>query len=107
VTTLGRTTRRFRTFTRPTVLGRSTICHWCGHPGAQDVDHHPIPWSILVAIDPRLAEDPANCAPIHGRQGCPLCPPQWSRHQRRMAPRKCNQEKGAKVNATPPDRGDW
>lgn len=106
---LGRTTRHWREVVRPTVLGRSTVCHWCGHPGSRTVDHHPIPLVILLRVSPELAEDPDHCAPIHGREGCPLCPPRWSRKLRSMQPRRCNQEKGAKANAVPPTVGsrDW
>lgn len=100
-TTLGRSTRNWKTRVRSEVLGRSDICHWCGHPGSDEVDHYPIPYAILVQLDPRATEDPDNCAPIHGLGGCPICPPVWSKRLRRMVLRKCNQEKGAKVGAPP------
>lgn len=105
----GRSTRRWREVTVPTVLGRSTVCHWCGHPGADTVDHHPIPLVVLRQVAPHLIEDPEHCAPIHGRNGCPLCPPRWSKRLKSMQPRRCNQEKGAKVNVAPPTTGsrDW
>jgi hypothetical protein len=99
----GRSTRRWREYTRPTVLNASDICHWCGHPGSNAVDHHPIPLSTLLRTAPELAEDPGHCAPIHGREGCPFCPLRAGRR------RVCNSEKGDKVNATPPVNGsrDW
>ena len=93
--TAGRSDRRWKERTRPAVLAASDICHWCGHPGANAVDHHPIPLSVA----PWLANDPDNLAPIHGREGCPVCPPNRGRR------RNCNNEKGAKVNAMPPTPG--
>lgn len=101
----GRSTRHWREVVRPAVLGRSTICHWCGHGGANTVDHHPIPLKVLLRSAPELAEDPNHCAPIHGTEGCPVCPRQYSRRLKRMALRVCNGEKGSKVNAAPPTAG--
>lgn len=94
----GRSTRKWREVRRA-VLDHSTVCHWCGHPGANAVDHHPIPLTVLLRSSPELAEDPDHCAPIHGVEGCPICP------SRNGKPRRCNQEKGAKVNAAPPVAG--
>jgi hypothetical protein len=43
------------------------ICHWCGHPGAEQVDH-------LFTVDafPDLAWTRSNLLPVHGRR-CPQC----------------------------------
>lgn len=101
----GRSTRRWKTIVRPTVLGTSDVCHWCGHPGSNDVDHHPVPYKLLRVIAPEHLENPDYCAPIHGREGCPICPPRWSRRLRSMTRRHCNQEKGSALNATPPVAG--
>ena len=95
----GRSTRNWRENVRPTVLGRSTVCHWCGHPGANAVDHHPIPLDELLRTAPQYAEDPDYCQPIHGVEGCSICPP------RKGKPRRCNQEKSNKINAVPPTPG--
>ena len=96
--TAGRSTRRWKTKVRPAILGASDVCHWCGHPGANDVDHHPIPYSVLALTAPEHLENPDYCRPIHGVEGCPVCPP------RNGKPRRCNQEKGDQVNAVPPAR---
>lgn len=94
----GRSTRRWRHIRRE-VLARSTICHWCGHPGANAVDHHPIPLTVLLRTAPEHAEDPDYLAPIHGTEGCPICP------RRNGKPRRCNGEKGSRIAATPPTMG--
>lgn len=68
----GRTGRPWRRV-REQVLATSDICHLCGHGGAGDVDHHPFPLAVLLAmgIDPR---DPAYLRPAHGsRSRCPVC----------------------------------
>lgn len=69
---LGRTGRRWRN-ARAEILAVSRICHICGHDGANDVDHHPIP---LWRVD-RLGLDPcdlANLRPAHGANSrCPVC----------------------------------
>lgn len=95
--TAGRSDRRWKERTRPAILAASDVCHWCGHPGANAVDHVYIPLS--VDVDRRHANDPDNLAPIHGREGCPICP--TNRGRRRV----CNNEKGARVNAVPPVHG--
>ena len=69
----GRPWRRLRA----KVLALSDVCHVCGHPGSQSVDH-----LIARAVDPRRTLDPSNVAPAHGVQGCPTCG------------RRCNQERG-------------
>lgn len=59
----GRPWRRIRA----QVLADSDVCSWCGHAGADAVDHV-VPRS---RGGPKL--DPANLRPIHGVTGCPTC----------------------------------
>lgn len=95
--TAGRTTRRWREVVRPSILRASDVCHWCGHPGANAVDH-----IIPLAAAPELAEDPSNLAPIHGREGCPVCAPRGGRR------RVCNGEKGGRISSPPvPGSRNW
>ena len=74
------------------VLNESDLCHWCGHGGANAVDH-----LIPLSLAPELAMTRANLEPIHGVQRCPTC------H------RACNSEKGNNPNRKPPTHGsrDW
>jgi hypothetical protein len=60
----GRSGRPWRRL-RAQILGDSDVCWWCGHGGADAVDHV-IP---LSRGGPPL--DPANLRPIHGVAGCP------------------------------------
>lgn len=92
--TAGRSTRRWREVIRPGVLNGSDVCWWCGHPGANAVDH-----LTPISVAPELAESPDNLAPIHGREGCPICPPRAGRR------RVCNNEKGNRINAVAPTPG--
>lgn len=62
---------------RARLLAESDVCHLCGHPGADVVDHLQ---PVARGGDPY---DPDNQAPAHGVKGCPTCG------------RKCNGEKGA------------
>ena len=73
----GRSTRTFRRL-RAQVLAESDICVVCGHGGSDAVDH-----LTARSVDPSMAEDVDNLAPIHGNDGCPTCK------------RQCNREKGA------------
>jgi 5-methylcytosine-specific restriction endonuclease McrA len=73
----GRTGRPWRRI-REQVLAASTICHLCGHAGADTVDHV-IPVSKLPHNHP-LVRDPANLRPAH---------------------RSCNSAKGAGRKPTP------
>jgi hypothetical protein len=75
------------------------ICWWCGHPGADSVDH-----VESRAVNPwRDVADITNLEPIHGVHGCPYCPRVKGKR------RKCNQERGdglvARSRAT--HRSDW
>lgn len=86
----GRGTSRFRR-TRRGILEASDICVWCGHDGARAVNH-----DTPLSVDRSLAEDPDNMSPIHGVEGCPVCPWRWSRKLRRLAARVCNSELGTR-----------
>lgn len=59
------------------VLAASTVCHLCGHEGADEVDH-------VIALANGGSEDLSNLRPAHGQQPCPTCGI------------KCNRAKGAK-----------
>lgn len=48
--------------------GGSDICLWCGHSGAETVNHNK-PWSRF----PELRMTRSNLSPIHGIEGCPVC----------------------------------
>jgi 5-methylcytosine-specific restriction endonuclease McrA len=52
---------------RARVLADSDVCWWCGHGGADAVDHV-VPRSLGGPV-----LDPANLRPIHGVTGCPAC----------------------------------
>jgi hypothetical protein len=85
----GRPWRRCRAI----VLSVSTVCHLCGHEGARDGDHHPIPLQELkrLGLDP---DDARYVKPAHGANSrCPTCG------------RCCNQVKGAKVGYVVPAKG--
>lgn len=70
------------------------ICVWCGHPGANDVNHN---LGLARARALGLANDPNHCSPIHGAtSGCPVCPPRRSRKAGRVVRRNCNGELGAR-----------
>lgn len=92
----GRKGRRWRRC-RTAVLSVSTCCHLCGHEGAGEADHHPLPRGELkrLGLDP---DDPQYSKPAHGAKSrCPTCG------------RCCNQVKGAKVGYSIPTPGsrDW
>jgi 5-methylcytosine-specific restriction endonuclease McrA len=60
---------------RAQVLAASNVCHLCGHPGADTVDH-----VIPLSRRPDLAHDLANLRPAH---------------------RRCNSAKGARLSTAP------
>jgi len=61
---------------RARFLADNDVCHVCGHPAADTVDHV-VP--VAAGADPA---DQDNWQPAHGVTGCPTCG------------RKCNGEKG-------------
>jgi ribosomal protein L32 len=68
---------------RARVLALSDVCHLCGDPGADEIDHV-IPYA---AQDPATRDDPStwrveDFRPVHGR----LTAPQY----------RCNQRRGAR-----------
>lgn len=72
----GRAWRRLRA----TILADSTICHICGHDGADAVDH-------VIPIDLGGTNHPSNLKPAHHTQPCETCG------------NKCNRVKTNKVHA--------
>jgi 5-methylcytosine-specific restriction endonuclease McrA len=81
---------RYRT-ARRAVLDHSTICHLCGHDGADQADHIG-PRSLNPELDDA---DPTNLAPAHGVNGCPTCG------------EKCNQVKGNGTLTRPISSRSW
>lgn len=59
------------------ILAASDVCHICGHPGADEVDH-------VQALARGGSEDMSNLRPAHGAKPCDTCGEQ------------CNRSKGAK-----------
>lgn len=80
----GRPTRRM--FAQ--VLDESRLCLWCGHDGSHAVNHT-YPWSRF----PELRLTRSNLRPVHGVEGCPVCPP----NARTGKPRNCNSEIGDRI----------
>ncbi|MFJ8844335.1 HNH endonuclease [Streptomyces cyaneofuscatus] len=66
---------------RAAFLATSDICHICGHPAADVIDHVT---PVAAGADPR---DQDNWAPAHGINRCPTCG------------RNCNGEKGSTTTA--------
>ncbi|MFJ3140962.1 HNH endonuclease signature motif containing protein [Streptomyces halstedii] len=66
---------------RAAFLAASDICHICGHPAADVIDHIT---PVAAGADPR---DQDNWAPAHGINRCPTCG------------RNCNGAKGASTQA--------
>ena len=75
---------------RAAFLAESDVCHLCGHPGADVVDHIT---PVAAGADPG---DQDNWAPAHGVRRCPTCG------------RNCNGEKGSSTAAPRlPTSRDW
>ena len=72
-----RITGRARQQRNARILAASTVCHLCGHNGADGVDH-------VTPIINGGTEDPANLRPAHDQAPCPTC---------RI---RCNRVKGAR-----------
>jgi hypothetical protein len=84
------------------IKANGETCVICGHPGSTSI-HHLIPPSRYPWMARELARDPANWAPAHGVEGCPLCPPNRSRDKRRNGqPQRCNQTQGNKLEPARP-----
>lgn len=68
------------------ILAASDVCHICGHPGSDAVDHVT---ALARAKDDddarRLDTDPTNLLPAHHDVACPTCG------------RRCNREKAGKA----------
>lgn len=59
-------TGRARQSRNARILGASTICHVCGHDGADAVDH-------VIALANGGRDDETNLAPAHHFAPCPTC----------------------------------
>ncbi|WP_406241212.1 HNH endonuclease [Streptomyces anulatus] len=66
---------------RAAFLAANDVCHICGHPAADVIDHVT---PVAAGADPR---DRDNWSPAHGVKRCPTCG------------RNCNGSKGATVAA--------
>jgi hypothetical protein len=76
------------------IQANGETCVLCGHGGSTSI-HHLIPPSRFPDQARALARDPANWAPAHGVEGCPVCPPTTSADKRRDGqPQRCNQRQG-------------
>lgn len=84
------TGHRYR-LARKAVLAVSTVCHLCGHEGADQADH-----VQSRSLRPDIAdEDVTNLLPAHGVNGCPTCG------------EKCNQVKGNGTLTRPVRSRSW
>ena len=72
----GRTRQRIN----KTILSASDICHICGHPGADAVDH-------VIPLSKGGTEARSNKKPVHHDVACETCG------------HRCNRDKGAKLIA--------
>lgn len=72
-----RSGHRYRTARTQMFQMFGTVCHLCGHEGADSADH-----LEPVSLNPQQPVDPNLMRPAHGVEGCPTCG------------RKCNQERG-------------
>ena len=67
------------------ILAASDVCHICGHPGSDAVDHVKALSRAADADEARLLDtDPSNLRPAHHDVECPTCG------------ERCNRTKGAK-----------
>ena len=48
------------------MLAASDVCHICGHPGSDAIDH-------VVALARGGTDDPSNLKPAHHTEPCPTC----------------------------------
>jgi hypothetical protein len=76
---------------RAAVLATSTVCHLCGHEGADQADHVRVRSHHPDIPD----EDATNLQPAHGVNGCPTCG------------EKCNQVKGNGTLTRPVRSREW
>ncbi len=68
------------------ILAASDVCHICGHPGSDAIDHvSPLGRATSAAEAKRLDEDLNNLKPAHHDVPCPTCG------------ERCNRTKGMKV----------
>lgn len=72
---------------RAAVLDRSTVCHLCGHEGADQADD-------VLPKSRGGASTVANLRPAHGTQPCPTCG------------KRCNQSRGNRAVSSPATQGD-
>lgn len=63
------------------ILNANDVCHICGHPGSDAIDH------VIALARGGSDTDPANLKPAHHDVPCPTCG------------RRCNREKSDKVFA--------
>lgn len=61
------------------ILAASDVCHICGHPGSDSVDH------VTALARGGSDTDPANLRPAHHDTPCPTCS------------ERCNRSKGDKA----------
>jgi hypothetical protein len=72
-----RTGHRYRQARAEMFRVYGTVCHLCGHEGADSADH-----LEPVSLNPQQVIDPHAMRPAHGVDGCPTCG------------RACNQSRG-------------
>lgn len=75
---------------RAEILSLNDVCWICSHPYSETLDH-----ILSPKYYPELRMDPANLRPAHGVRGCPTCG------------RRCNQERGDKLEVPSPKPESW
>lgn len=75
-----RTNTRAQQRANKRILAASNVCHLCGHPGADAVDH-------VIPLARGGSDTPDNKRPAHHNVHCPTCG------------HRCNREKGARIIA--------